>query len=523
MNLFESTWTKKSLGFMDKVSSAMEEYTEKHSGTTDEEYLAFLKKLSFRTDVELDELDELWCQSGDYLHYHQREDDVQRIVQWMIESGLVKSNDIYAGDQTDFERMQNEGAQEENDDLHKVIDLLPRVANVLPDDIMDDLEHFVDSSSVASLHDLLPVIDAYADKNRYVGALASTIRELSASNVDEGYTIMPDIDREKYTNREAEGLEGPFVMRNGKVLYYDKSAGKYYDPDTDFYVSDEEYFAMDKKSEFSSESIGRPQHDTTIPTDGVDAEDPDLDAFDDEVEESSHMRRMMDSMDDVEHLAKDEVDDIYDLDESTGPSVADTWSKIKDWDAKALAGYARRVGLPDDVVNPIVRDPESLVDEIMGHLFDENWMIELMDAGMLDEDSDGAAPLKKSDVNRVLKDLGLQRITAQYKDHRGNYKNRALGGSGIYVAGKSPLDVTNHAQEKEARVMRKVIEALANIGLFVDDEASKRSAGTLFKFKQTSRSTEYLYAGFHDYPKYSGYDMDSSYMNTWLIFTWTKS
>jgi hypothetical protein len=37
-----------------------------------------------------------------------------------------------------------------------------------------------------------------------------------------------------------KGLEGPFFYANGRVLYYDPRAGEYWDPLTDFYVTDEE-------------------------------------------------------------------------------------------------------------------------------------------------------------------------------------------------------------------------------------------------------------------------------------------
>lgn len=37
-----------------------------------------------------------------------------------------------------------------------------------------------------------------------------------------------------------KGLEGPFHYPNGQVLYYDPKEGQYYDPTTDFYVSNEE-------------------------------------------------------------------------------------------------------------------------------------------------------------------------------------------------------------------------------------------------------------------------------------------
>jgi hypothetical protein len=52
----------------------------------------------------------------------------------------------------------------------------------------------------------------------------------------EGYRVLPPIDRERYTNREHENLEGPYSNKHGKVYYYDLKAGKYYDPDTDMYL-----------------------------------------------------------------------------------------------------------------------------------------------------------------------------------------------------------------------------------------------------------------------------------------------
>ena len=57
--------------------------------------------------------------------------------------------------------------------------------------------------------------------------------------------IVPGIDREKYTERP--GLEGPFHTKTGKVVYYDKQEGNYYDPDTDFYISHDDYQAMNEQ------------------------------------------------------------------------------------------------------------------------------------------------------------------------------------------------------------------------------------------------------------------------------------
>jgi hypothetical protein len=56
--------------------------------------------------------------------------------------------------------------------------------------------------------------------------------------------VVPGIDREKYTERP--GLEGPFSTKFGKVVYYDPKEGKYYDPGTDFYISHDDYEAMNE-------------------------------------------------------------------------------------------------------------------------------------------------------------------------------------------------------------------------------------------------------------------------------------
>jgi len=50
---------------------------------------------------------------------------------------------------------------------------------------------------------------------------------------------MPPIDKDRYT--EIEGLEGPFMLKSGKVVYYDPKEGKYYDRDSDMYMDDKDY------------------------------------------------------------------------------------------------------------------------------------------------------------------------------------------------------------------------------------------------------------------------------------------
>ena len=46
-------------------------------------------------------------------------------------------------------------------------------------------------------------------------------------------------DKERYT--PIEGMEGPFVLRSGKVVYYDPKEGKYYDRDSDMYMDYKDY------------------------------------------------------------------------------------------------------------------------------------------------------------------------------------------------------------------------------------------------------------------------------------------
>lgn len=48
--------------------------------------------------------------------------------------------------------------------------------------------------------------------------------------------VVPGIDSDEYPNREEQGLEGPFRLKNGLVVYYDPKEGKYYDPKSDMFV-----------------------------------------------------------------------------------------------------------------------------------------------------------------------------------------------------------------------------------------------------------------------------------------------
>lgn len=85
--------------------------------------------------------------------------------------------------------------------------------------------------------------------------------------------VVPDMDRGRYTDLSDEGLEGPFRMKNGQVLYYDPKEGKYYDRDKDMYISYDEYRAMNEMDKSQKgppgwnisddDDAGKPQYTAT--------------------------------------------------------------------------------------------------------------------------------------------------------------------------------------------------------------------------------------------------------------------
>lgn len=92
--------------------------------------------------------------------------------------------------------------------------------------------------------------DANADQvgaGKKIDTMKNSLRQKDLENkkeVEEGYTVTRGIDKERY--QERPGLEGPFSTRSGKVVYYDPKEGKYYDPETDFYIGHEDYAKMDE-------------------------------------------------------------------------------------------------------------------------------------------------------------------------------------------------------------------------------------------------------------------------------------
>ena len=78
--------------------------------------------------------------------------------------------------------------------------------------------------------------------------------KLSKKMTGEGYKVLPNIDKERYT--EMPGLEGPFQTMSGKPIYYDPKEGAYYDRDTDMYLTYDEFKALDEGKKKNKNPMG---------------------------------------------------------------------------------------------------------------------------------------------------------------------------------------------------------------------------------------------------------------------------
>ena len=59
-----------------------------------------------------------------------------------------------------------------------------------------------------------------------------------------GYRILNITQEFRNAYTERDGLEGPFFYGGNIVLYYDPREGKYLNPNTDMYLSYDEYTAL---------------------------------------------------------------------------------------------------------------------------------------------------------------------------------------------------------------------------------------------------------------------------------------
>ena len=112
------------------------------------------------------------------------------------------------------------------------------------DDRIQDIASLIDSSvedvqkrmKSLGFSDYIKVMTALKKKD------AGSIKNMMG--LEEGWEELPSMDTDKY--QERDGLEGPIMTKSGKVVYYDPKEGSYYDPDTDIYLSYDEWKALDE-------------------------------------------------------------------------------------------------------------------------------------------------------------------------------------------------------------------------------------------------------------------------------------
>ena len=124
------------------------------------------------------------------------------------------------------------------------------------DDKMQDIATLIDSP-VEDVQKRMKSL-SFSDYIKVMSALKSndvgTVKDIMGliESLEEGYYELPPIDTDKY--QERDGLEGPIMTRSGKVVYYDHVEGKYYDPDTDIYLTYDEWKAFDPELPIKSEA-----------------------------------------------------------------------------------------------------------------------------------------------------------------------------------------------------------------------------------------------------------------------------
>ena len=116
-------------------------------------------------------------------------------------------------------------------------------------DDRDDLEPWV-SSKIAQASKDIDAVSRYTEYNAMKAEVEPEGMELNTHShaevpphMEEGYSILPPMDTDKYQARD--GLEGPFPTKSGKVVYYDPKEGSYYDSDTDMYLTYDDFRALD--------------------------------------------------------------------------------------------------------------------------------------------------------------------------------------------------------------------------------------------------------------------------------------
>ncbi len=142
-----------------------------------------------------------------------------------------------------LQMLANAGIMMDYDGFKTVFDTNPQLKNVIAQFNKDEIT-FVGNSDDEGAGYEEPQGDMPDDER--VAKMAKRATKMRTEEFVEDYEVLPKMDRDKY--QERDGLEGPIMTRSGKVVYYDNKEGKYYDPDTDMYLSYDDYKMLDKKA-----------------------------------------------------------------------------------------------------------------------------------------------------------------------------------------------------------------------------------------------------------------------------------
>ena len=142
-----------------------------------------------------------------------------------------------------LQMLANAGIMMDYDGFKTVFDTNPQLKNVIAQFNKDEITFVGDSDDEGAGYEE-PQGDMPDDER--VAKMAQRATKMRTEEFVEGYEVLPKMDRDKYQKRD--GLEGPIMTRSGKVVYYDNNEGKYYDPDTDMYLSYDDYKMLDKKA-----------------------------------------------------------------------------------------------------------------------------------------------------------------------------------------------------------------------------------------------------------------------------------
>jgi len=142
-----------------------------------------------------------------------------------------------------LQMLANAGIMMDYDGFKTVFDTNPQLKNVIAQFNKDEITFVGDSDDEGAGYEE-PKGDMPDDER--VAKMAQRATKMRTEEFVEGYEVLPKMDRDKY--QERDGLEGPIMTRSGKVVYYDNKEGKYYDPDTDMYLSYDDYKMLDKKA-----------------------------------------------------------------------------------------------------------------------------------------------------------------------------------------------------------------------------------------------------------------------------------